>query len=86
MENDFEDVLFPAFPLLARLREALEETGPRFSLLSGSGSALFAVYRVQEEAREAKASLGATFPDTRFFETRTLESLPDPIPVPGVEG
>lgn len=86
VENDFEDVLFPAFPFLARLREALEETGPRFSLLSGSGSALFAVYRAQEEAREAKASLRATFPDTRFFETQTLESMPDPISMAGVEG
>lgn len=86
VENDFEEVLFPAFPFLARLREALEETGPRFSLLSGSGSALFAVYRAQEEALEAKASLGATFPDTRFIETQTLDSLPDPIPVAGVEG
>jgi len=85
-ENDFEEILFPVFPFLAPLREAMEESGPRFSLLSGSGSALFAVYRTREEAREAKASLAASFPETRFIETETLESFPDPILVPGVEG
>ncbi len=84
-ENDFEEALLPAFPSLALLREAMEETAPRFALLSGSGSALFAVYRGGEEVREAKAALRSSFPDTRFIETRTLDSLPDPNPTPGVE-
>jgi 4-diphosphocytidyl-2-C-methyl-D-erythritol kinase len=84
--NDFEEVVFPELPLLARLRESLEETGARFSLLSGSGSALFGVFRGPEETVEAKASLESAFPDVRFIVTRTLESFPDPIRTPGVEG
>ena len=85
-ENDFEEVILPAYPLLARVREAFEETGPRFSLLSGSGSALFAVYRGAEEVQEARASLMAAFPGVRFIQTRTLEALPQPTGTPGVEG
>jgi hypothetical protein len=42
--NDFEEVILPAHPLLRRLREALRETSPLLSLLSGSGACLFAVY------------------------------------------
>lgn len=85
-KNDFEAVLFPQFPLLARLRESMEETGARFSLLSGSGSAVFGVYQADEEVLEAKASLKAAYKDVRFVVTRTLEALPDPLGAPGVEG
>lgn len=84
-KNDFEDVLFPGNPILARLRESLDETCARFSLLSGSGSALFGIFRGPEEVVEAKASLKSAFPDVRFVVTRTLESIPDPIRIPGAE-
>jgi 4-diphosphocytidyl-2-C-methyl-D-erythritol kinase len=84
--NDFERVVFSELPLLARLRESLEETGARFSLLSGSGSALFGVYPGPEEIVEAKASLMSAFPAVRFIVTRTLEAFPDPMRSPGVEG
>jgi 4-diphosphocytidyl-2-C-methyl-D-erythritol kinase len=85
-QNDFEEVVFPELPLLARLRESLDETGARFSLLSGSGSTLFGVYSRPEETVEAKASLKSAFPEVRFVLTRTLASFPDPIRAPGVEG
>lgn len=53
--NDFEPVIFSQHPLLGSLRAKLAETGPLFSLLSGSGAALFAVYRGKSE-RDAAAS------------------------------
>jgi 4-diphosphocytidyl-2-C-methyl-D-erythritol kinase len=84
-ENDFEDVLFRAFPLISRIRRALEVRGPRVSLLSGSGSALFAVFEEDQEARDALPLLEAAFPETRFILSRTLEGFPDPISEPGVE-
>ncbi len=79
--NDFEDVIFPVHPLLGRLRTALQGTAPRFSLLSGSGSALFAVYRHEGEASAALDRLRAAFPETRFILTRTLERRPE-LPLP----
>lgn len=85
-ENDFERVVFTSHPLLGRLKEAMEGMGSRFALLSGSGSALFAVFREEKEARDAAVRLQASFSGTRFLLTHTLERLPDPIPPPGVEG
>ncbi len=42
--NDFEPVIFRRHPGFRALREKLDETDPFFALLTGSGSALFAVY------------------------------------------
>ncbi|KPK81839.1 MAG: hypothetical protein AMS25_04765 [Gemmatimonas sp. SM23_52] len=53
--NDFEPVVFRQHPLLGSLRAKLAETGPLFSLLSGSGAALFAVFGSERE-RDAAAS------------------------------
>jgi 4-diphosphocytidyl-2-C-methyl-D-erythritol kinase len=78
--NDFEEVILPAYPLLRRLREALQETHPRISLLSGSGASLFAVYGEEGEAAEGKGSLEKRFPQCRFVLTRTLgENAPEPL-------
>ncbi len=70
-QNDFEQVVFPAYPLLGRLRKALQETNPLLSLLSGSGAALFAVYVQEKEAHDGKAFMEERFPGTRFALTRT---------------
>ena len=69
--NDFEDVVLPEYPQLARIHAALRETGALFSLLSGSGSSLFGLFSEDEVAEGAKADLEITFPDTRFVLTRT---------------
>ncbi len=83
--NDFEEVVLPHFPLLERIRKALEETGPRIALLSGSGSALFSVYRGEEEAAWARDGMEAQFPEVRFVLSRTLVGSGDPSPQGGVE-
>ena len=51
--NDFEPVIFARYPELAVLKQRLESTGPILSLLTGSGSAMFAVYSEEESARRA---------------------------------
>ncbi len=53
--NDFEPVIFGLRPDLRLLKEALSATQPLTALLSGSGSALFAVYE-SEGRRDAAAS------------------------------
>jgi 4-diphosphocytidyl-2-C-methyl-D-erythritol kinase len=84
--NDFEGVVVSGHPLLGPLRQALAETGPLFSLLSGSGAALFAVFETDDQAQASIDRLGPDFPETRFVLTHTLTQVEDPSHGPGVEG
>jgi 4-diphosphocytidyl-2-C-methyl-D-erythritol kinase len=76
--NDFEEVILPGIPRLAKLRQGLQATAPLFSLLSGSGSTLFAVYAEEGQAASGLAILEGAFPDTRFVLTRTLFQMSEP--------
>jgi 4-diphosphocytidyl-2C-methyl-D-erythritol kinase len=64
---------------IARARAALCETGARFVLLSGSGSALFAVYREEAQASAALARLQGPA-DRLHLLTRTATAVPEPVP------
>ena len=83
--NDFEGSVFGSAPLLKRLREALSDTQPMMSLLSGSGSALFAVFDDEGPAQRAAVSLKAAFPETSFILTHTRAGVQDPTLGGGVE-
>ena len=54
--NDFHAPMVRAFPALARADEALRAAAGR-SLLSGSGSCLFALFESESPAREAAAKI-----------------------------
>jgi 4-diphosphocytidyl-2C-methyl-D-erythritol kinase len=69
--NDFEEVIPAAHRVVGETREALVRTGPRLTLLSGSGSAVFAVYHGDGDAARALASLEAAHRRTRWVLTRT---------------
>jgi 4-diphosphocytidyl-2-C-methyl-D-erythritol kinase len=71
VENDFQEIVFREHPLLSSIHEGLQRKGPMFSLLSGSGSALFAVFPDEVAARRAGDELSEDFPDTKFVLTRT---------------
>ena len=43
--NDFEETVFAKYPELAAIKQSLYESGAVYASMSGSGSALFAVYR-----------------------------------------
>ncbi len=62
--NDFEQVVFPQHPLLSEIKRTLAAAGtPEAALhasLSGSGSALFGLYRGQRDALVAHERLGAS--------------------------
>jgi len=51
LHNDFEDVVLPEVPAVAKLRQALDEGGASRSLLSGSGSTVFGLALTMEQAR-----------------------------------
>jgi 4-diphosphocytidyl-2-C-methyl-D-erythritol kinase len=74
IENDFERVVFPQHPSLAEIKRILAATGtPGAALhasLSGSGSALFGLYRTRGDAEAARERLSAA--EVRSTLTRTL--------------
>jgi len=44
IQNDFESVIFPTFPLLKDIKEALYQQGAIYAAMSGSGSALYGIF------------------------------------------
>jgi 4-diphosphocytidyl-2-C-methyl-D-erythritol kinase len=78
IENDFEQVVFPAYPSLRETKRLLmgtdSEAPALYAALSGSGSALFGLYRSDAEARAAQRRIqsAATQAGVRTFLTETL--------------
>lgn len=60
LHNDFEEVVFPAYPELAQLRDVLLHFGAETALLSGTGSSVFGIFSKKEYAK--KAALHIRFP------------------------
>ncbi len=70
ISNDFECVVFPEIPVLREVKCALEREGAAYASLSGSGSALYGLFRTAEEASRAASSLSAA--GMKAVATRTL--------------
>lgn len=68
-ENDFERVVFARWPELARLKRRLIRAGAETASLTGSGSAVFAVF---DSARKLLSALRFVPPGWQTFRTRTL--------------
>ncbi len=76
IENDFERVVFPQHPSLAEIKRILSGSDtPEAALhasLSGSGSALYGLYRSRGDAEAARVRLKEQFPSLETRITRTL--------------
>jgi 4-diphosphocytidyl-2-C-methyl-D-erythritol kinase len=57
--NDFETVVFEEFPQLARLKRRLVKLGADPAMMTGSGSALFGLFRNREQVARAAKSFSA---------------------------
>jgi 4-diphosphocytidyl-2-C-methyl-D-erythritol kinase len=73
--NDFEEVVFTQYPSLRGILETLKQNSPSgspaiYAALSGSGSALFGLYRTAEDSRAAVERLAAQGVAT--YETKTV--------------
>ena len=47
LHNDFEDALFPKFPILSDLKKQLYEAGAYYASLSGSGSTVYGLFKAK---------------------------------------
>ena len=57
IENDFEKVVFPKYPELCEIKQALLRTGAFYASLSGSGSALYGLFRTRQAAEKCAVRL-----------------------------
>jgi 4-diphosphocytidyl-2-C-methyl-D-erythritol kinase len=57
IENDFEKVVFPQYPALRDVKCALERVGAVYASLSGSGSALYGLFKTKAAAQKAAGRL-----------------------------
>ena len=57
IENDFEQVVFPQHPDLREVKRVLEQKGAFYASLSGSGSAIYGLFRTPTTAAKAAAKL-----------------------------
>jgi len=73
--NDFEAVVFQQHPALAALKRRLMRAGASAAMMTGSGSALFGLFRTKEEAARAAGSLGkaGAFPISLVSRVRYRE-------------
>lgn len=53
-ENDFEQIVIPAYPEIGAIKSKLLNLGARFASLSGSGSTVYGVYDDEASAKEAE--------------------------------
>lgn len=44
LKNDFEEALFPAYPVLADLKQIMYSSGAIYAAMTGSGSAIFGIF------------------------------------------
>ena len=65
--NDFQSTVFARHETLRTLHDELQRTAPLIGLLSGSGSALFAVYDDEEKMRTALGALEQRLESARLL-------------------
>ena len=75
IENDFEEVVFPYHPSLRETKRLLmgDDSGQpaMYAALSGSGSALFGLYRSESDARAAQQRVQSSGTEAILTETLT---------------
>lgn len=77
--NDFEPYVFGQLPELGAAKQQLLRQGATMALLTGSGAAVYGVFRDASRRSEAEAAIAAQHPGLRLMRTRTA-APPRPLP------
>ena len=74
--NDLEKVVLPAYPQIEELKNAFTSTDTLGTMMSGSGSTVFALFTAQTQAQAAAQQLQSQFndPDLEFWVTKVSNS------------
>lgn len=72
--NDFETPVFAARPELASIKSRLVELGATKSLMSGSGSSIYAMFRSEAECIQAAQAIGYPSHRVRFVAREEYQS------------
>ncbi len=57
VKNDFEETVFPLFPVIGDLKRSFYDHGAEFSLMSGSGSTVFGIFNDNKKAEAFVSTL-----------------------------
>lgn len=57
--NAFEQIIFPLYPEIACLKSRLLDLGATEALMSGSGSAVFGIFKTKDQCEQAEKQLNA---------------------------
>jgi len=52
--NDFEEIVFTAYPEIKKIKEGLYSLGANFVLMTGTGSTLYAIFSNLQKANSAR--------------------------------
>ncbi len=82
LENDLEETVFCTYPQIKALKSLIQEQGSELTLMSGSGSAIFGLFRQKQKAKmalrtiskEASAVLVATLSRADYWR-KTLTGV-----------
>lgn len=72
LQNDLADTAIARFPEIALLRSALIEEGADCASMTGSGGAVFGLYKDRAATEKAVSELRPKFPDSRFYAVNSL--------------
>lgn len=64
IKNDFEKSVFPAYPLIAQIKQQLADMGAVYTAMSGSGTAVFGIFNSCDNLAE---SIKSAFADCETF-------------------
>jgi 4-diphosphocytidyl-2-C-methyl-D-erythritol kinase len=74
--NDFEPVIYRAFPAVHTAAQRLAQTGATAVMLSGSGSAVFGIFSSAQRARSAAAAIRVDHTTWEVWVVRPLRRSP----------
>ena len=83
IENDFEQVVFPKYPELREVKSVLEQAGAFYASLSGSGSAIYGLFRSRAAGQKAAVRLQRDDVSATVTTTLTRRQYWKKFPVSG---